>query len=330
MPVLTVNKYGLYCPQADVYIDPWRKVDRAIITHGHADHARSGMKHYLCQELTKPILHARIGRKISVEPKKFGETFEMNGVKISLHPAAHILGSAQVRLEYKGEIWVASGDYKTEDDGLSGAFEPVKCNHFISECTFGLPIYQFPNQAIVAQQMNDWVEENMRNGEHSVFLAYSLGKAQRIMHMLDEKYDGKIIAHGSVQKMNDAFIAQGVPLKNTKTANASKDDRGIPQIIIAPPNVRRSDWFKKFTPAKYAFCSGWMQSQNRKMSGGFDKGFILSDHADWDGLNYAIKETGAENIYLTHGSCETMARWVNEEMKLNGVILETLYEDDES
>lgn len=324
--MLELTDKGLYCPQADVYIDPTKRVERAIITHGHADHARPGMKNYLCHTLTKPIINSRIGYKNKVETKEYNEAFLINGVKISLHNAAHIIGSAQVRLEYKGEVWVVSGDYKTEDDGLSGEFEAVPCHTFITESTFALPIYRFPSQETVRKQMNDWVLENQQNGFHSVFYSYSLGKAQRLMHMLDESFDDQIVVHGSIQKLNEAFIKNGVHLRKTKTVNGTRIVKGHkPKIVIVPPNVHDSAWMKKFNPAKYAFCSGWMQVKKTQRWQNIDKGFVLSDHADWDGINQAIKATGAQTIYATHGFTQELSRWVTEELNLNGQELKSIY-----
>src|SRR5690606_28332588 len=200
---------GIYCPQADVHMDPWLPVNKAIITHGHSDHARSGSKSYLCHRLTKEILKLSLGQEISVQTLEYNETTLINGVQVSLHPAGHIIGSAQVRLEYKGEVWVVSGDYKVFNDGVSTPFEPVRCNSFITESTFGLPVYDFDPFVEIFEDMNRWWQKNVDEGYNSVVIGYSLGKAQNILRHLDSSI-GKVFLHGAVANINDALRRSGL------------------------------------------------------------------------------------------------------------------------
>lgn len=345
--MLTFTKSGLYCQQGGFYIDPWHPVEKAVITHAHSDHARWGNQHYLCHTYTKPLLQLRLG-DISVDTLNWNETRFINGVKVSLHPAGHIIGSSQVRLEYNNEVWVVSGDYKTADDGISGAFEPVKCHQFVTESTFGLPIYKWENQETIYQQIRDWVLQNKANGFSSVLLAYSLGKAQRVVSCL-APLGIPIYAHGAIANAQERLISSGFDLPKvervpysldlTKTEHLPADpastlltDPNQPttanqpnakihtptktllkqSLVIAPPSVDGSNWLKQFGPAKTAACSGWMQVRGNVRRRNLDAGFVLSDHADWDGLLSAVKATGAEKVFVTHGFQAAFSRFLNE------------------
>lgn len=326
--MLKFDKYGIYCPQADVYIDPWKPVDKAIITHAHSDHARWGNKHYLSHKLSIPILKARLSPDLSVEGLEYGQQIQINGVNISLYPAGHIRGSAQVRLEYKGEIWVASGDYKLQLDGVSEPFEPISCHHFVSESTFGLPIYHFPEAAQVHADINAWWQKNKAEGKVSVIIGYALGKAQRIIKHLDPNI-GPIYTHGAVAVVNDLLTSDGLLLPHSQrvlpTMHKSDFTGGI---IVAPPSAVGTPWLKRFEPYSIGICSGWMQLRGTRRRKGVDRGFVLSDHADWQGLNEAVKATGAENVYVTHGYKSVFARWLRENNQIRAVEVDTLYEGE--
>jgi len=301
----------MYCEPGDFYIDPWRPVERALITHGHADHSRFGHKFYLSHVDTIPIMKARLGFNI-YEGLGYGEVKMINGVKVSFHPAGHIIGSAQIRIEYKGEIWVASGDYKTEFDGLSPAFEPVKCHTFITESTFGLPVYNWSPQQAIFEDMNQWWQHNKERGITSVVLAYSLGKAQRILFNIDNSI-GPIYVHGAIENMNEAVMSAGYKLPPTQKVESSmKKDAFKHALIIAPPSTAGSVWLKKFNPHSLGVTSGWMAVRGGRSWQSADKGFALSDHADWKGLNWAIKETGAHRVIVTHGYTDVFSKWLNE------------------
>lgn len=311
MPLISFTDKGLYCAAGDFYIDPWKPVDWAVITHGHSDHAYAGHKYYLCHTLTKPILELRLGPN-NIETKEFGETVYVNGVKISLHPAGHIIGSAQVRIEHQGEVWVASGDYKTEDDGISAPFEPVKCNSFITESTFGLPIYRWKPQQEIFDKMISWINRNEEHGKTSVLIAYSLGKAQRVLEHIKNTTE-TIHAHGAIFNMHQALINAGfkLPALTRITPDTPKEElKGA--IVIAPPSADGSPWMKRFTPYSTGVCSGWMQVSGNVRRRNVDEGFALSDHADWNGLIDSVKATGAENVYVTHGFQAAFSRYLNE------------------
>ena len=310
MQLLEFTDKGIYCPVADAYIDPWRPVGKALITHGHADHARWGHRHYLCTVQAKPVIRYRLGRQISISTLNYGEAIVMNGVRISFHPAGHIIGSAQIRLEYKGEVWVVSGDYKIEDDGLSAPFEPVKCHTFITESTFGLPVFNWQPEEAIAGELNSWWRQNQEAGRVSVLGAYALGKAQRLLRMLDPEL-GTIYTHGAIENTNEVIRAQGIDLP--PTVRATQDiprDRYPGQMVIAPPSALSGGWMRKFPEASTALASGWMALRGARRRRAADRGFVLSDHADWEGLNGAIEATGATRVFVTHGYTHLFARWL--------------------
>ncbi len=324
--MLRFDAQGIYCEQADLYIDPWLPVNKAIITHAHADHARPGSKAYCCHHDSVSILKLRLGADIRVEGVAYGEVFTVNGVHISLHPAGHIIGSAQVRLEYQGEVWVVSGDYKLQADGVSVPFEPLRCHHFITESTFGLPVYKFPQPAAVHEAINTWWRDNAAAGINSVIIGYALGKAQRILAHLDPDA-GPVYTHGAVDNIHTLLAAQGLvlpPARRVTPDMQKKDIQGA--MIIAPPSAIGTSWMNRFAPFSLGICSGWMQLRGTRRRRSADRGFILSDHADWDQLNEAVKATGAEHVYVTHGYKPVYARWLREAYGLDAAEAETLYD----
>ncbi len=327
MSLISFNEKGIYCARADVYIDPWKPVKKALITHAHADHSRWGHQLYIAHRDSVPVMKYRLGEDIQIQGVEYGDEIREGGVNFSFHPAGHIPGSAQIRVEYKGEVWVISGDYKLEDDGLSTAFEPVQCHHFITESTFGLPVYQWKPQEIVFKEINHWWKTNQDNGKVSVLCGYSLGKAQRILKGLDTSI-GNIFTHGAVENINEVMRYQGVELPDTTkvTAEHKKTDfKGA--IVIAPPSALGSTWIRKFNPYVTGICSGWMALRGARRRRAADRGFVLSDHADWQGLNEAVKLTEAENIYVTHGYKEIFAQWLREQ-GLNAQPVDTLFEGE--
>lgn len=295
---------GLYCPQGNFYIDPMRPVHRALITHAHSDHARSGSQSYLTVRDGLHVLRSRIGKSAQIDTLKYGERLTIDGVTVSFHSAGHVLGSAQVRIEYKGEVCVVSGDYKTKADPTCAAFEPVQCNTFITESTFGLPIYRWPDPASVARDLNEWWENNRKNGRTSVVLAYSFGKAQRILKMLDPSI-GPIYVHSTVDKLNKEYIASGVSLPDYGSLGDLRSTAGLPllkgSMIISPPSAATSEWIKMLGDYQTAFASGWMRIRANRKSNSVDRGFVLSDHADWTELLDVISATRAEEVIVAHG-----------------------------
>ncbi|QJD95840.1 ligase-associated DNA damage response exonuclease [Mucilaginibacter robiniae] len=311
-PLLEFTDKGIYCSKGQFYIDPWQPVDDAVITHAHSDHAYAGHKHYLAHNLSREVLYYRLGSDINLRTVAYGETVHKNGVQISLHPAGHVIGSAQIRVESQGEVWVVSGDYKVEDDGVCTPFEPVPCHHFISECTFGLPIYKWKPQVDVFAEVNAWWKNNLENGLGTVIVGYSLGKAQRILQNLDS-CNGPIFTHGVIENTNEALRRNGIVLQPTQRITADTPKEAIRKgIVIAPPSAVGTPWMRKFQPYSFGYCSGWMALRGAKRRRAADRGIILSDHADWDGLVSAIDATGCEKVYLTHGYTASFARYLSE------------------
>ncbi|MBT8188533.1 MAG: ligase-associated DNA damage response exonuclease [Croceitalea sp.] len=309
-PLLQFTSKGIYCEPAKVYLDPWKPVDKAIISHGHADHSRWGHKSYITHHKNVPIVKHRLG-DVNIAGKDWGETFTINGVVFSLHPAGHILGSSQIRVEHKGEIWVFTGDYKIEDDGLATPYETVKCHTFITECTFGLPAFLWTPQKQVMNDINNWWAENKAQGQTSVLFGYSLGKAQRLLKHLDPSI-GKIYTHGAVENMTQVLRSIAKFPETELITRDTKKDALKGNIVIAPPSAHGSTWIRKMVPFVTASASGWMAFRGARRRRAIDKGFVLSDHCDWPGLLQAIKSTGAEKIICTHGYTDIFSRYLRE------------------
>lgn len=328
MDLVIARPEGLYCPPGDFYIDPWRPVSRAVITHGHGDHARWGNSHYLAAAAGAGILRSRLGADINLDTLDYGQRITHHGVKLSFHPAGHVLGSAQVRLEYGGEVWVASGDYKVEADGTCTPFEAVRCDTFITESTFGLPIYKWQPQAEIFADINAWWQANADQGRCSVLFCYAFGKAQRILSGLDPAI-GPILVHGAVEPLNKVYREAGVALPATQYVSDIADPAVIKRaIVLAPPSAAGSTWMKRFGDYADAFASGWMQLRGTRRRRGVDRGFVMSDHADWPGLQSAIRATGAERVFVTHGQVHPLVRWLCEQ-GLDAQSFATEYGDDE-
>ncbi|HEY9679702.1 MAG TPA: ligase-associated DNA damage response exonuclease [Drouetiella sp.] len=303
---------GLYCEAGDFYIDPWRPVGRAIITHAHSDHARPGNTHYLAAEPGIKLLETRLEPGSSIQTVPYGEQLTVKGVKVSLHSAGHVLGSAQVRIEKDGEIWVISGDYKIEPDATCAPFELVRCHTFITESTFGLPIFRWRPQEEIFDEINNWWRGNKEAGKASVLFGYALGKAQRILSGVDAEI-GPIYTHGAVERLNAAYRASGVDLPDTTyAATMPRGTKYSGSLIVAPPSAQATPWMRTFGTVSTAFASGWMRIRGTRRAKAIDRGFVLSDHADWAALNHVIRETGADHVIVTHGYAAEMVRWLNE------------------
>ena len=322
---------GLYCPAGDFYIDPWRPVARAVVTHAHADHARRGHGAYLATAVSAGVLRARLGN-ITLQGLAYGEVVHIQGVKVSLHPAGHVLGSAQVRVEDAGQVWVASGDYYVSGDTADHnttctPFEPVRCHTFITESTFGLPIYRWRPQREVMAEVNAWWQANADAGRASLLLGYSFGKAQRLIGGVDASI-GPIVVHSAVEPLNRAYRAAGVPLPPTLLLDNVADPTLLRRaLVVAPPGVHGSAWARRFGAQRDAFASGWMQLRGARRRQGVDRGFVLSDHADWPGLQRAIVATAAERVIVTHGYEAVMVRWLQQQ-GLQAGSFATEYGDD--
>ncbi|GIW87036.1 MAG: DNA ligase-associated DEXH box helicase [Isosphaeraceae bacterium] len=312
--LIEVTDHGLYCAAGDFYIDPWRPVPRAIITHAHADHACRGCGRYLTTSDGLHVLRTRLGEAAVIDTLDYGRSIDVSGVRISLHPAGHLLGSAQIRLERQGRVEVVSGDYKTESDPTCQPFEPIRCHTFLTESTFGLPIYRWRPWSQEIEAINGWWQRNADEGFASVIFAYALGKAQRVLSGLNPAI-GPIVTHGAVEALVRAYRATGVSLPPTRLASSwSRGDPALRRaIVLAPPSAQGSPWLNRFGAARTAFASGWMRIRGARRRRAVDRGFVVSDHADWPGLIGAIRATSAELILVTHGYAATLARWLNDQ-----------------
>jgi putative mRNA 3-end processing factor len=328
--LVVLSDSGLYCPYGDFYIDPWRPVARAVITHAHGDHARPGHGSYLASVAGVTALRARLA-DIPVQSLAYGEQLVVNGVKLSLHPAGHVLGSSQIRLEHHGEVWVVSGDYKLEHDATCDPFETVRAHTFVTESTFGLPIYRWRTQADLFSEINAWWAENAASGRPSLLFAYAFGKAQRILSGIDASI-GPVLVHGAVEALNRAYEQCGVRLPASFRATQVTDKSIFRRaLIIAPPSAQSTPWLRRFGDYADAFASGWMHLRGARRRRAVDRGFVLSDHADWPSLQQAIAASGAHRVIVTHGYVAPLVRWLNES-GLEAEAFETRFsgEQDES
>ena len=312
--VLEFRDEGLYCPAGRFHIDPWRPVERALVTHGHADHSYPGHRNYLATHAALPVMRHRLG-DIDAEGIGYGERRRVGDVTVSFHPAGHVPGSAQIRIEHRGEVWVVSGDYKTAPDALSEPWEPVRCHSFITECTFGLPVFDWRPEEDLTSGLNDWWRANAAEGRFSVVGAYALGKAQRVMTMADPSI-GPILTHGAVENTNAVLRAQGVALPDTVRVTPETDLKAhAGALVIAPPSALAGGWMRRFTAgpgASTGIASGWMALRGVRRRRAADRGFVISDHADWKGLNDAVTATGAERVFATHGYTTVFRDWLAE------------------
>lgn len=311
--LITLTSRGLYCKKGDFYVDPWKPVKRAVLTHAHADHTYRGNEHYLVPAEGERLSRIRLGDEADISTQKYGETAVMNGVKVSFHPAGHVLGSSQVRVEYGGEIWVISGDYKLMPDATCAPFEPVKCHHFITEATFGLPIYRWQPTEFIFEEINSWWRRNREKGKASVIFAYSLGKSQRVMNGIDRSI-GPIFTHGAVERLTQAYREHAVDMPATTYVGSVENKKDfVGSLVVAPPSAQQAvGWLRRFGSHSTGFASGWMMVRGARRQRAVDRGFVLSDHADWPELLQAITSSEAETVYVTHGFSEEVVRWLNE------------------
>ena len=314
--------HGLFCEAGDFYVDPWTPVQRAVITHAHSDHARWGSKRYLAADTNRYILPTRLGREADIQFLPLGQPQRIGSVNVRFVPAGHILGSAQVVIESRGEVVVVSGDYKRQSDPTCQPFEPVRCHTFVTESTFGLPIYHWPDSKTVFQEINTWWRQNQNQGKASVLLAYALGKAQRLLAGIDASI-GPIYTHGAVEKLNAAYRDSGVVLPETTHVGKLDNETDFSRsLIVAPPATLGTPWIRRFGNISTAMASGWMQIRGARRRRSMDRGFILSDHVDWGRLLQSIQETGAEHIWVTHGYRDVVVRYLQEQGQ-NAKVVET-------
>lgn len=309
--LVVARPQGLYCPAGDFYIDPWRPVSHALITHAHGDHLRAGHGQYLASAPSEGVIRARVG-DVALQTLPYGERITHRGVTVSFHPAGHVLGSAQIRLEHAGRTWVVSGDYKTGPDPTCPPFEPVRCDTFITESTFGLPVFRWKPQHEVFAEIDAWWQANAAAGRTSVLYAYSFGKAQRVLAGIDPS-TGPIVVHGAMTALNTAYRAAGVALPPTRLVSETEPSDLKRALVMAPPSAQGSPWLKRFGDFSDAFASGWMQLRGTRRRRALDRGFVLSDHADWPGLLEAVGATGAPRVIVTHGYVEPLVRYFAEQ-----------------
>ncbi|MEL7061603.1 MAG: ligase-associated DNA damage response exonuclease [Acidobacteriota bacterium] len=321
-----VDGRGLYCPAGDFHIDPWKPVPRAVITHAHADHARPDMDSYLATEASVPILRRRLHEGADIRGVPFGEQLCLGAATVSFHPAGHVLGSAQVRVEMAGEVWVISGDYKVTPDPSCRPFELVPCDVFITEATFALPIYTWPDSERVLDQVAAWWDGNRAAGRTSVVFSYALGKSQRLLAGLAQRVDRPVHLHGALVAITEIYREAGVALpKVIPVADLEPGADVSEALVIAPPSARGTSWMRRFRKPATALASGWMQVRGGRRRRNVDRGFVLSDHADWNGLLQTIEATGARRVLTTHGAADTLARYLVEERGLDAAPLETRF-----
>jgi putative mRNA 3-end processing factor len=294
--LLQVTDRGLYCAAGDFHVDPWAAVDRAVVTHAHGDHVAWGCRSYLTAASGCQVLESRLQDGARIRGAEYGERVDIGGVRVSLHPAGHILGSSQVRVEYDGETWVVSGDYKTDPDPTCTAFEPIRCHTFVTESTFGLPIYRWPASAVVFGDIHRWWRANREAGKATLLLGYALGKAQRLLAGLDSSI-GPILTHGAVERMTEVYRRQGIVLPLTRhVAGVEERADRLGALVLAPPSADGSPWARRLGSYSSGFASGWMAVRGARRRRSIDRGFPVSKHVDWPNLLGAIGETGAERV----------------------------------
>jgi putative mRNA 3-end processing factor len=325
--LITVRQEGLYCEPGEFYIDPWKPVDCALITHAHSDHARSGSRQYYATQISEGILRKRLGQETPLQGVEYGEKIKLGQTWVSFHPAGHVLGSAQIRVECGDEVWVVSGDYKRCADPTCDPFEVIPCDSFITEATFGLPIYRWNSGAETCREIYQWWQEDSERP--SLLFCYAFGKAQRILSELRQFTDKPVYVHGAIHVLTEIYREVGVPMVETVPASEMpRDYKFKGDLVLAPPSAHRSSWMKRFPQPQTAFASGWMAVRGARRRRGYERGFVLSDHADWPGLVKTVQQMQAKTIYVTHGQVEVLSRYLTEVEGLNSLPLKTLFEGE--
>jgi putative mRNA 3-end processing factor len=326
--MLTENDAGLYCADGDFHIDPWGSVPRALITHAHGDHARAGSRAYLCADPGAPLLARRFGPDAAIESVPYGEAVTLGTTRVSFHPAGHILGSAQIRIEGPGGVWVVGGDYKRAADPTCAPFEVVRCDTFVTESTFGLPIYRWDDTAVVIADLLAWWHRNRERGLASVLFCYTLGKAQRLLAELARVTDEPVLVHGMLQPMIDVYRAAGVAmLPATTLVDRPRGTSFAGGLVLAPLSARGTPWMRRIGELSDGLASGLMRVRGVRRQRAYDRGFVLSDHADWPAFLDTVRDTGAGRVLATHGHAEPLARYLREQ-GLDAGVIRTAWEDE--
>jgi putative mRNA 3-end processing factor len=328
MDLVTVTENGLYCAAGDFFIDPWRPVARAVLTHAHGDHARSGSEQYFAAAPGAGLLRHRLGPTVNLIERAYGEPFELGSTRVSLHSAGHVLGSAQIRIETGGQVWVVTGDYKRNADPTCAPFEPTRCDVLISEATFALPCYRWPEPRAVMAEIFSWWMRNREQGRASALFCYALGKAQRVLAELTRFTDETVYLHGAVAPLVEEYRRAGIRMLATAPVVREKKADYAGALIVAPPSAAGTPWMRRFGDASTGFCSGWMRIRGARRRRGYDRGFVLSDHADWPGLLQTIRESAASRVLLTHGYSHALERYLREQ-GVDAAALRTAYGEEE-
>ncbi len=308
---------GLYCELADIWIDPYKPVKRALITHAHMDHFTFGCNEYISTYETSIILKERIGSEINIKTYDYGKEFKINGINISFHPSGHILGSSQIKFNFAGEKWLITGDFKRQKDDTCQEFEKLKTDYLISESTFGLPIFKWEEPQNTAENIKKWIESSPE--KTSILFCYSLGKAQRLLNEITKTdFKSNIYTHTSIYKMNSCYKKLGIDIFDTNKFDKTQDiDELKGSLVLLPPAIKKGSFTKKFKEIQTSFASGWMSIRALRKRSGYDKGFAISDHADWEAILKTIKESEAKNVFFHHGDSEALVRYLNETNSIN-------------
>lgn len=332
MPLLESDERGLWCAAGGFHVDAWEPVPLAVVTHAHADHARPGCGAYVCTEETAAILRRRLGDEgegAELRVVGYGDRFQLGGVTVSLHPAGHVLGSAQVRIEAGGEVWVVTGDYKREADPTCAPFEVQRCDVLVTEATFALPIYRWPEPESAVRELVAFWDDAREKDKPAIVLCWSLGKAQRILAELARLgIDRPVHAHGSILGLTEIYRARGIVMPELRSATEASKKELAGALVLAPPSARGTTWIRRFTGARFGFASGWMRVRGDRRRRAIDRGFVLSDHADWPSLLRTVDESGARRVLVTHGFSEPLARYLRETRGLDASTLITRYEGE--
>ena len=328
MTLVEHTPQGLYCRAADAWIDPWKPVPRALITHAHADHARAGCGEYWAIGRAEAVLRQRLGQTINLHALSYGDVIRLGDAEVSFHSAGHVLGSAQIRLRAGDETWLVSGDYKRDRDPSCDPFEVVDCDVLITEATFGMPIYRWPSGRSVAQELMQWWQAAPERA--SLLFCYAFGKAQRLLAELAQLgLDEEVLLHGAMVPITQAYRDEGIAMLPTRPLSAlPRKSNWSGRLVLAPPSAHRSPWMKRFKAPQTAFASGWMAVRGARRRRGYERGFVLSDHADWDGLLQTVRQSRAQQVYVTHGQSEVLARYLKEVEGISSEPLATLFEGE--
>lgn len=327
--LIVLTDRGLYCEAGDFYIDAWKPVHRSFVTHGHGDHAHQGMGEYWCATSCADILKWRLGAQ-KILTMDYGAQRIFGGVTVSLHPAGHILGSAQIRVQKDDEVWVFTGDFKRQPDPTCAPFEIVRCDVFICEATFAFPIYVWPSMAVEIGRLLQWVKHCQQLNKAALLYAYSLGKAQRILAELDGKLNAPVLLHGAMAKGVEVYRRAAVPMAATQMVmDMPVGTNFAGRLVLAPPSAKDSTWTKRFGDFEQAKVSGWMQLRGNRRRNNVQRGFVISDHADWQDLLRTIRESGARRVLATHGNTDALIPYLEQEMGLQAQRLRTVYGDEE-